>query len=755
MEEIVKLEGKVETIIYRNDSNGFTVFEVQTEESDVINIQKGFFTAVGCVFDIQEGDDVKLSGTWVEHKAYGHQLKVEWYEKITPKDESSIERYLASGIINGIGPKTAKKIVELFGKDTLNIIENNPDELTKIKGISQEKAQNIGETFREQSGVRKLVMFLQKIGLSQTFVMKIYKKFGDTAEETINNNPYILADEIDGIGFKKADKIATQIGVSLTSPYRVKSGMRYILYQALMDGHTYLPEIKLVDLTAATLSVDGELAKESLIQLQLDGKVKIETFKEDASEIKAVYLVNYLRYENSTALMLKNLASYSFENHIDVDREINDIENDIGMEFASQQRQAIAESIKNGVVVITGGPGTGKTTTINAIIKIFKRKNMKVDLAAPTGRAAKRMTQATGVEAKTIHRLLEMGYSGEENSGDYTSFSKDESNQLETDVLIIDEMSMVDIFLMYSMLKAVANGTRLILVGDADQLPSVGAGNVLRDIINSNTVKVVKLDEIFRQAQQSLIILNAHKINLGEQPDLTSKDKDFFFIPVKNPQDLGILVCELLKQRLPAYKNYNPFCDIQLIAPMKKGASGVFQLNTKLQHSLNPKNENKPEIQYGDIIFRKGDKVMQIKNNYDMEWKIKNKPLTTGTGVFNGDMGIIYDVDLDACTLSVLFDDDKIVEYRKSEFEEIELAYAITIHKSQGSEFKAVVIALPGGPTMIMNRNLLYTAVTRAKEMVIIVGSVECVNQMVSNNYQRTRYSGLDRKLNQAFESEI
>lgn len=730
---MLTIEGIVKDIVFRNELNSYTVAKLDTEDGEA--------TIVGKIPIINLGETLKVEGEWVYHPTYGEQLKVTNVSLVVPSTVNGIEKYLSSGLIPYIGPKTARKIVEKFGLDTLDIIQYNPEKLKEIEGIGDKKLEKIVTAYREQSEIRDIMMFLQQFGITPNYSMRIYKKYGKDTISILTENPYKLSEDIYGIGFKKADKIAENMGISKTSPYRIQGGIRYVLNTYAANGHSYVPLEELTEEVSKLLEIEGDLIADSLRDLAIKGIVHILTVGEELR----IYYTPYHVAENNVARKIVELARAELKSlNIDVDEMIKSIEEEENIQFAKRQIEAIKESIENGMVVITGGPGTGKTTIINAIIRIFQEEGLKVSLAAPTGRAAKRMTEATGMEAKTIHRLLEYSYMDEE-----MVFGRDEDSPLETDLLIVDEASMVDILLMNSLLKAVVPGTRLILVGDVDQLPSVGAGNVLRDIINSQAVKVVKLDEIFRQAKESHIVVNAHRINKGEYPIL-NKGKDFFFIKEQDPNKIVNIILDLCKERLPSYYGVDPVKDIQVLTPMKKGEVGLNSLNRHLQEVLNPKGPYKKERQIGEEIFRVGDKVMQIKNNYSIEWEVIEDGLVVerGEGVFNGDLGTIMDIDEESGTLKVLFDEGKEVEYTFDQLDELKLSYAITIHKSQGSEFPIVVMPIYSGPQMLLTRNLLYTAITRAKKLVVLVGEEKYLMMMIKNNRIDKRYSSLDYKIN-------
>lgn len=730
---MLTIEGIVKDIVFRNELNSYTVAKLDTEDGEA--------TIVGKIPIINLGETLKVEGEWVYHPTYGEQLKVTNVSLVVPSTINGIEKYLSSGLIPYIGPKTARKIVEKFGLDTLDIIQYNPEKLKEIEGIGDKKLEKIVTAYREQTEIRDIMMFLQQFGITPNYSMRIYKKYGKDTISILTENPYKLSEDIYGIGFKKADKIAENMGISKTSPYRIQGGIRYVLNTYAANGHSYVPLEELTEEVSKLLEIEGDLIADSLRDLAIKGIVHILTVGEELR----IYYTPYHVAENNVARKIVELARAELKSlNIDVDGMIKSIEEEENIQFAKRQIEAIKESIENGMVVITGGPGTGKTTIINAIIRIFQEEGLKVSLAAPTGRAAKRMTEATGMEAKTIHRLLEYSYMDEE-----MVFGRDEDSPLETDLLIVDEASMVDILLMNSLLKAIVPGTRLILVGDVDQLPSVGAGNVLRDIINSQAVKVVKLDEIFRQAKESHIVVNAHRINKGEYPIL-NKGKDFFFIKEQDPNKIVNIILNLCKERLPSYYGVDPVKDIQVLTPMKKGEVGLNSLNRHLQEVLNPKGPYKKERQIGEEIFRVGDKVMQIKNNYSIEWEVIEDGLVVerGEGVFNGDLGTIMDIDEESGTLKVLFDEGKEVEYTFDQLDELKLSYAITIHKSQGSEFPIVVMPIYSGPQMLLTRNLLYTAITRAKKLVVLVGEEKYLMMMIKNNRIDKRYSSLDYKIN-------
>lgn len=728
----VEVQGILSEIIFRNEANGYIVAILETEQEPV--------TIVGYMPVVNQGESLSVTGKWTRHPIYGEQLEILSCRQVTPNTPEGIENYLASGVIKGIGPKTAKKIVEKFGGDALDIIQYHPHLLMEVEGIGQAKAQMIAEAFQEQRELREVMLFLQQFGVTPNYAVKIYKKYGDQAMQRIRENPYRLADDILGIGFKMADTIAKRMGMDPQSPYRVMCGIKYMLGQYHLEGHTYTPREELIEATAKMLEVKRELVEEGVMNLALNYEIQLENLE---GEI-VVFGMPFFYAELYVCKKLVDLAKAPMQLlSEDLEAEIEELEKNEGIQLAENQKQAIRAANQNGVFVITGGPGTGKTTTINSIIKLFEKHNLTIALAAPTGRAAKRMSEATGREAKTIHRLLEYSFGEEETA---MGFGKDEEEPLAVDAVIIDEMSMVDILLMKALLKAIIPGTRVVLVGDVDQLPSVGPGNVLKDIIDSQIIPVVKLEEIFRQARESMIIVNAHRINKGQYPYINRKEKDFYFISQKTQEQIGETIQSLCKERLPNYNNFDPIKDIQVLTPMKKGHVGVYQLNNALQAILNPPDKSKEEKAMKEKVFRVGDKVMQIRNNYNLKWK-KVGEEEEGEGVFNGDFGYIRQIDHEEREMLVLFDDEKLVKYDFSQLDELELAYCITIHKSQGSEFPVVVMPVCWGPPMLLTRNLLYTAVTRAKELVVLVGMENSLKEMVDNHRILRRNSGLGIRL--------
>lgn len=729
---MLTLEGVIEDIIFRNESNGYTVAKLQTEDGTV--------TIVGSTAFINIDEMVEVQGDWVYHDDFGEQLEFKSMKAVTPSTLKGIENYLASGLLPYIGPKTAKNIVDEFGMDSLEIIQNNPEKLRKIPGIGDKKLEKISEAYEEHREIRDIMVYLQQFDITVNLGVKIYKKYGNKTISIISKNPYRLSQDIYGIGFRTADNIAMKMGVSMDSPFRIEAGLKYVLNMSSAEGHCYLPENELIIKAIEILKVNEESIKEVLNRLIINDDFHIV----QANNERNVYMMSLYIAENSVAQKLVALSNTKFKKlDIDIEKEIKIVEKEENISFGKKQKQAIEETINGGVTVITGGPGTGKTTTINAIIQIYEKLEMQVLLAAPTGRAAKRMTETSGRESKTIHRLLEFAY-----VEDMQAFNRDEDCPIEGDVIIVDEASMIDINLMNNLLNAIDIGTRVVIVGDIDQLPSVGPGNVLRDIIASECINVVELDEIFRQAEESMIVVNAHRINKGEFPYLNKKEKDFYFINEPDQDKTLDTVVDLCKERLVKFYNINGKNDIQVLTPMKKGKVGTKILNERLQEALNPKSKSKSEKKIGETIFREGDKVMQIRNNYNIEWTSYNGYKTEeGKGVFNGDLGYIKTIDEDFRTLTVVFDEEKEVEYDFKELDEIQLSYACTIHKSQGSEFPVVVIPIQWGPPMLLTRNLIYTAITRARDLVVLVGDVKYLQMMIRNNRIVTRYSSLDDKI--------
>ncbi len=738
MQETVS--GYIDHIIFRNEENGYTVLSLTKGEEEI--------TCVGSFQYISQGEMIEASGHYVTHPTYGEQFQVEAFEIKAPEDSLAMERYLGSGAIKGIGPALAARIVRKFGEDTIRIVEEEPERLEEVKGISKKKAREIAVQITEKADMRQAMMFLQKYGISLNLGAKIYQKYGQKLFGILQENPYRLAEDIEGVGFKIADEIAARIGIHTDSDYRIRSGLLYTLLQAVGEGHVYLPKEQLLMRAEEVLGVEAAYMEKHLMDLAIERKIVIK----EQEDRQLIYGSQYYYLELNTARMLNELNVRCPENPVLVEKNIGRIEKTTGIQLDKMQREAVRRAAENGLFILTGGPGTGKTTTINMIIKFFEAEGLSIALAAPTGRAAKRMTETTGHEAQTIHRLLELSGMGQEENG--VHFERNEENPLEADVIIIDEMSMVDIHLIHSLLCAVVVGTRLILVGDVDQLPSVGPGNVLRDIICSGAFPVVELNKIFRQASQSDIVVNAHKINAGQEVVLDNKSRDFFFLKRYNADIIVRVLIALIQEKLPPYVQAEP-TEIQVLTPMRKGLLGVERLNQILQHYLNPPSQKKKEKETSGGLFRQGDKVMQIKNNYQLEWEIRGKygiPVDRGVGVFNGDVGIVREINEFAEMVTVEFEEGKFVEYSFKQLDELELAYAVTIHKSQGSEYPAVVIPLLNGPRMLMNRNLLYTAVTRARKCVTVVGSEETFQAMIRNERQQKRYSSLDLRIQELKE---
>lgn len=740
-----KITGFVEHIVFQNTDNGYTVLELSGEEGEII--------LVGMMKGITQGENIDAEGDYIEHPVYGRQFKVSSYRAVTPKDAAGMERYLASGAIKGVGAALAARIVKAFGTDTFRIIEEEPIRLVEVKGISDRIAREIAAQMEEKRDLREAFLFLQQYGISNTLAVKIYNTYGDNLYRVLQENPYKMTEDIEGVGFKIADEIASRIGIHTDSDYRIRSGILYVLSQAMAEGHMYLPEELLIKRTQELLLVDEDNIRPHLQNLGMDKKLVLKKMP-DEEELQ-VFAASAYYAELSCAGMLHdlNLSLYGEEGMLPavetkIKGQIETITREEHLELDSLQEEAVFQCVKNGVFILSGGPGTGKTTTINTIIKYFEQEKLDIFLAAPTGRAAKRMTEATGYEARTIHRMLEL--SGALSGGDRKAgFERNEDNPLEADVVIIDEMSMVDIYLFQALLRAIVPGTRLILVGDVDQLPSVGPGQVLRDLMASKAFPCVGLSKIFRQAESSDIVVNAHKINKGEQISLNNKSRDFFFLERNDVNVIYKHMVQLITDKLPRYVNGEPY-DIQVLTPMRKGSLGVETLNPTLQKYMNPPAPNKREHTFGSVTFREGDKVMQIKNNYDLEWEIVSRygiPIDKGLGIFNGDMGRITEINEYASTLTVEYDEHRRVTYAFVQAEELELAYAITIHKSQGSEYAAVVMPLLSGPKMLFNRNLLYTGVTRAKNCVTILGSSETVRQMINNAEVNRRYTALTERI--------
>ncbi len=739
--------GYIDHVIFRNEDNGYTVMVIKGTEDDKE------LTCVGTFPALTQGASIEATGNYTTHPVYGRQFQISAYTEKMPEDALAMERYLGSGAIKGIGAALAARIVRRFGDDTMRIVEEEPERLAEIKGISEKKALEIAEQMTEKADMRRAMIFLQKYGISLNLGAKIYQKYGQSVYGVLQENPYRLAEDISGVGFKIADEIASRIGIHTDSDYRIRSGMLYTLLQASGEGHTYLPKEELFSRASQLLGVDPSYMEKHLMDMVVDRKLVAK--ETEAGTV--VYPTRYYYLELNTARMLCELNILCPEDEQMMKKRIARIEKETGTELDEMQRQAVAAAAQHGLFVLTGGPGTGKTTTINAIIRYFEEEGAELRLAAPTGRAAKRMTEATGYEAQTIHRLLELnGMPEGEQEGRAVHFDRNSENPLEADVIIIDEMSMVDIALMHSLLLAVTAGTRLILVGDENQLPSVGPGNVLHDIIRSGAFPVVELTKIFRQASESDIVVNAHKINRGEQVTINNKSRDFFFLKRYDADIIIRVVIALIQEKLPRYVDAKPY-EIQVLTPMRKGLLGVERLNQILQRYLNPPDEKKKEKEIGQRLFREGDKVMQVKNNYQLEWEILGRykiPVDRGVGVFNGDTGIMVEINEFAETATVEFEDGRRAEYSFKQLEELELAYAVTIHKSQGSEYPAVILPLLSGPRMLMNRNLLYTAVTRARKCVTVVGSENTFAEMIRNEKQQKRYSSLDLRIREMEEAE-
>ena len=728
-----KIVGYVDHIVYRNAENGYTVLNLVSQEEEI--------TCVGIFSSIAEGENIEATGDYIEHVTYGRQFKVESFEERAPEDVEAIERYLGSGAIRGIGLALAARIVRRFKDDTFRIIEEEPERLAEIKGISERKAMEIATQVNEKRDLRQAMIFLQQYGITMNLAVKIYNKYGQDVYGILKENPYRLADDIEGVGFRTADEIAVRVGIRSDSDFRIRSGILYVLLNATNEGHTYLPQEELTKRACELLEVAPEFVEKHYMDLAIERRIMLK----QQGEQTQIYASSFYYMEANVATMLRQLDIRYDVSDSEIEHRVRKIQKQTGMELDEHQLTAVKEAVRNGLLIITGGPGTGKTTTINTIIRYFEMEGMDIYLAAPTGRAAKRMSETTGYEARTVHRMLELNGGMDGNAG----FERNEMNPLETDVIIIDEMSMVDITLMHALLKAVPAGTRLILVGDVNQLPSVGPGCVLKDIIDSECCNVVKLTKIFRQASTSDIIVNAHKINRGEEVILDNKSMDFFFLKRYDADTIINVTLQLIKQKLPKFVDATEY-DIQVLTPMRKGLLGVERLNGILQRYLNPPEQRKREKMHGDVLFREGDKVMQTKNNYQLEWEVRSHfglCIDKGMGIFNGDTGIIREINEFAETMTVEFDEGRMVEYSFKILDELELAYAITIHKSQGSEYPAVVIPLLSGPSMLMNRNLLYTAVTRARKCVTLVGNDVTFHEMIGNTSQQKRYSGLCNRL--------
>ncbi len=737
------IRGLVTDVIFRNENNGYQIIEVQLDGEEQEKI-----TAVGMMPELQAGETLSAAGSWKVHNLYGDQFEITDFERVMPQTQEQIERYLASGVLKGIGASLAHRIVQKFGDATLTVMENEPERLAEIKGISERGAMEIAAQFAEQSRQREAMLFMQQYGISVAMGLRIYKHYKEKTISVLKSNPYSLAEHIHGIGFRKADQIAAQLGISQESPFRIRCAVQFALQEATGEGHVFLPKSLLEDQVYRYTGASGILVDNALTELLLDGKI-VE--KEENGQDR-VYLAAFYIAEQNVARRLRELAGVS-EKLSEEERAalLKKVETRQAIALSEEQRTAVMEAMSRGVLVVTGGPGTGKTTIINTVLDILEDEGEEFLLAAPTGRAAKRMTETTGRDASTLHRMLEIQFL--ENESGMQRFQRNESNPLEADVVIVDEMSMVDILLMNHLLKAIVPGTRLILSGDADQLPSVGPGNVLRDIIASGCVPVVRLHQIYRQAAASDIIVNAHRINQGQYPVFNRKGTDFFLMRRKRREDVPPTMIDAILHRIPRFANCSPMEDIQILTPMKRGYLGVENLNPLLQQALNPPAKNKPELEYRGILFRQGDKVMQIRNNYNMPWKIENRygvSVEEGEGVFNGDIGRIAEIDTEGRSMTVLFDDKKKVVYEYGTLEELEIAYAITIHKSQGSESPVIILPLFSGPGVLFTRNLLYTAVTRASKYVVVIGDEQMVRKMVDNDTQAVRYTSLAEQLKEA-----
>lgn len=744
MQETV--QGYIDHIIYRNEENGYTVLSLIAEGEEL--------TCVGFFQYINEGEMIRATGRYTEHMSYGEQFKINSYETIVPTDAVAIERYLASGAIKGIGAALSARIVRRFGDDTLHIMQQEPERLVEIKGISERKAREIAEQMAEQEDMRKAMLFLQQYGIALALGIKIYQFYGQEMYRVFQENPYKMAEDIPGVGFKTADEIAARLGICGNSEFRIRSGLLYVLSLAAGDGHVYLPKEILLERTEELLGVSRDEMEKPMMDMALEHKLTIKNEQREPGVVKTiVYSSQYYYLELNIARMLQELDIVCFADEKEIQKRLDKIEKNSKIKLEGLQRQAVVTAVQNGLMVLTGGPGTGKTTTINAIIHYFISQGDDILLAAPTGRAAKRMTETTGYEASTIHRLLELN-GGTQEIGNNVHFERNAQNPLEADVVIIDETSMVDIHLMHALLSAIPVGTRLILVGDVNQLPSVGPGSVLEDIIRSECFPVVQLNKIFRQASESAIVVNAHKINRGEYVDLKTKTKDFMFLNYIDTNQIISIIRWLVQDKLPSHVDAD-IMDVQVLTPMRKGPLGVENLNEILQRYFNPPEDDKKEHIHGNCIFRQGDKVMQVKNDYQLEWEIRGKydiPVEKGVGIFNGDMGIIRQINEFAESMTIEFDEGRFVEYSFKQLDELELAYAITIHKSQGSEYPAVVIPLLGGPRMLMSRNLLYTAVTRARKCVAMVGSEQTFDAMVQNRMEHNRFTSLDMRIREMNE---
>ncbi len=727
------LSGSVASVVFQNPENGYAVLRLQCEDGSLVNV-------VGTIPMAAAGERLIVTGRWGRHGTYGQQFQAEFLERLMPETEREILAFLATRVIRGIGERTAEKIVERFGTDSLKVIEREPERLTAIPGISLRKAREISESFRMQVGLRRLIEFLTGYHLPAELGLRLYRSFGEEAVERLQENPYLLAQPEYGAAFSYVDAFAIELGFAADDPRRIRSGMQYELLHNLGNGHVFLPEDKLVQATASLLGLEEAEVAPACAQLVEEGRLVRDT----VARLQVCYLPDYYEAECDVSQRLRQMAGTRYEPPKELDKLIRQIERENGIAYAARQAEAIEAAATSQVLVLTGGPGTGKTTTLAGMLTLFDRLDLKTQLAAPTGRAAKRLSELTGREAETIHRMLQTQFSEETAQ---PVFFHDEDEPLKADVLIVDEMSMVDLLLMRALLRAMKPECRLIMVGDPDQLPSVGAGNVFSDILRSGVVRTVRLTEIFRQAQQSLIVMNAHAVNRGELPELGVKDRDCFFMRRKNQQELQKTILELASRRLPQNMGI-PSSEIQVLSPTRKGETGTVRLNGLLQGVLNPQAPGKKERAYGDFLFREGDRVMQIRNNYDILWK-KAGGLGGGSGIFNGDVGRIQEIDFAQETLSVLFD-DRLAQYGFDQLNELEPAYAMTVHKSQGSEYRAVILSVAPGSGFLLTRSILYTAITRAKELLILVGDEQVVAAMVHNDRQSRRYSGLKLRLEQA-----
>jgi exodeoxyribonuclease V alpha subunit len=732
---------RVQGIYFHNEANAYTVMLVESGGN--------YLTAVGNVPNPYEGAEYRLTGYFDTHPTYGEQFKFTSFEEIMPKDTQAIFEFLSSGLIKGVAAANAVAIVGAFGEDSLRILEEEPERLTEIKGIGKKTATTISESYREHISFASVALEFRKFGLSTGQALKLFKAYGKDALSLVEENPYRLIDEVEGFGFKKADELAAQMGILGDSDFRIDAAIKYTLYYYAKDGSTYVPSEKLEDRVISLIDVGGEKVKEGIVRLSFKGEVKIDQI----DETSVIYLYSYYAAERKISSNLLYISQTQPKQlSTEAENMISHAEKISGISFSDQQKYAVKTAVTEPLSIITGGPGTGKTTIINAILAIFDQSGIKTAVAAPTGRAAKRITETSDHEASTIHRLLE--YYRDEETG-FMVFGKDKKNPLSFDAIIVDEASMIDLMLMYALTESIKPGSRFILIGDSDQLPPVNAGNVLKDMIESGVVPSVKLTEIFRQAEESMIVINAHRINEGEYPYLNKKDKDFYFLDRNSESDMVKLIRDLVSRRLASYyENIRPVQDIQILTPVKRGPIGTLNLNKVLQETLNPPSPDKNEKEHGGLIFREGDKVMQIRNNYDRTWKMRTD-FSEGKGIFNGDTGYIHLVDRDNKKITVIFDEDKFVEYEFSQLDELELAYAITVHKSQGSEFPVVVMPISFFPPVLATRNLLYTAITRGKKLVVLLGSRRMLERIIDNNSIKMRFSGLKFRLESLNPEEL